>query len=89
MDSFGNVVIGDPYIQVIQVLAEKTGTFYGVAMTAGNRLPRGVDGGQDGRRPSLVAGGGDGGGKQIQAPCREVFVADLQRAVIGRGPLGS
>jgi trimeric autotransporter adhesin len=36
VDRFGNVVIGDPNIQVIQVLAEATGTFYGVAMTAGN-----------------------------------------------------
>jgi trimeric autotransporter adhesin len=36
VDSFGNVVIGDPYIQVIQVLAEATGTFYGIAMTAGH-----------------------------------------------------
>jgi NHL repeat len=36
VDSFGNMVIGDPYTQVIQVLAEATGTFYGIAMTAGN-----------------------------------------------------
>jgi hypothetical protein len=36
VDSFGNVVIGDPYIQVIRVLAEATGTFYGIAMTAGH-----------------------------------------------------
>jgi trimeric autotransporter adhesin len=36
VDSFGNVVISDPYTQEIQVLAEATGTFYGVAMTPGN-----------------------------------------------------
>ena len=45
-----------------------------------HRVPRGVHGGEDGRCPSLVTSGGHGDSEQIQAPGREVSVAELQRA---------
>jgi len=36
VDSYGNYVIAEPYDSAIRVTANSTGTFYGVAMTAGD-----------------------------------------------------
>jgi len=56
-----------------------------------HRVPRGVNGGEDGRCSLLITSGGHGDGEQIQAPCRQVSVADLQPAVSpqqrGRSPV--
>jgi hypothetical protein len=83
VDRFGNVAITDEFNNAVWVVAVKTGTFYGQAMTAGDIYVvagRGTRLGNDGLgdgEPATKAGMSDPNGVAV-SPAGNLLVADLQ-----------
>ena len=82
VDRAGNLVIGDTYNNVIRVVAARTGTFYGQAMTAGDIYTVAGDG-----TPGYAGDGGPAAAAELDSP-QGVAVDRAGNLVIGDGGNG-
>ena len=82
VDQAGNLVIGDTYNNVVRVVAARTGTFYGQAMTAGDIYTVAGNG-----TPGFAGDGGSARQAELSSP-EGVAVDRAGDLVIGDGGNG-